>query len=70
MPEEAKDDDLTQLINLLSEDIAADYRLDARFFRGSVEDVLVALSARGVDLDYIRTAIEQHSQQSKKGTGG
>lgn len=63
MSDEHQNGDLAHLIELLSDDIAADYGLEPKFFRGSVEDVLVALSGRGIEPTTIRKALEVRAQQ-------
>lgn len=70
MPDEHQNNDLTHLIELLSDDIAADYGLEPRFFRGSVEDVLVALSGRGIEPTAIRKALEVRAQQISERSNG
>ncbi len=63
MSDEHQNSDLAHLIELLADDIAADYGLEPKFFRGSVEDVLVALSGRGIEPKAIRQALEARAQR-------
>lgn len=50
--------DLSLLVEVLSHDIAVEHGADPTIYRGSVEDVLVALAARGIDPSAIRQKLD------------
>lgn len=58
MANDTQDSDLAYLVDVLAHAIAKDYGgLAPAFFRASVEDVLVALAAFGLDPSTIRRAL-------------
>lgn len=67
MSNSKSDRDLEHLVEILADDIAGEYGLDPKFFRGSVEDVLVALASRGIDPAVIRQELEARARSMKSG---